>query len=155
MLIVDELVNTNSALSMLSTAMYGRLPNVRAIQPFTEAATVVIGVGGASGELRTYIDAPVKLDNIVVHHLLLVVDKLAFALFIGMDILSPHGVMFRFGDISLRLSRRLCDVCLDQKQKALSKPRYARLNVYDCVCFASCIATASVRTHSQLQSLPP
>ena len=59
--IADELVDTGSAFSMLSTAMNGRLPIVPAIQRFTESASNVIGVGGASAEIRGYVDMPVKL----------------------------------------------------------------------------------------------
>ena len=45
--IADALIDTGLAFSMLSTAMYGRLPNAPAIQPFTRAAPDVFGVGGA------------------------------------------------------------------------------------------------------------
>ena len=76
---------------MLSTAMYGRLPSAPSIQPFTGAAPVVVGVGNASVKIRGYVEAPVELDGIAVHHALLVVDGLAFALLIGMDVLLPNG----------------------------------------------------------------
>ena len=38
------LINTGSAFSMLSTAMYGRVLNAPEIQPFTLAAPDVVGV---------------------------------------------------------------------------------------------------------------
>ena len=44
--IADALIDTGSSLSMLSTATYCRMPSTPAIQPFTGAAPVVVGVGG-------------------------------------------------------------------------------------------------------------
>ena len=49
--IADALIDTGSAFSMLSTAMYGRLPNAPAIQPFMRAGPDVVGVGGTSAEI--------------------------------------------------------------------------------------------------------
>ena len=91
--IADALVDTGSAFSMLSSAMYSRLPSAPAIQPFSGAAPDVIGVGGASSEIRGYVDALVELAGTAVYHPLLVVEGLAFPLLIGTDILRPHGAM--------------------------------------------------------------
>ena len=55
----DELVDTSSALSMLSNAMYAQLLDTPVIQPFSRAAPKVVGVGGASAAIRGYLDAPV------------------------------------------------------------------------------------------------
>ena len=46
--ITDALIDTGSAFSMLSSAMYAKLRDAPAIQPFTRAAPDVVGVGGAS-----------------------------------------------------------------------------------------------------------
>ena len=108
--IANLLVDTGSSLSMLTTATYGRLPSALAIQPFTKEAFVVIGVGGASGEIRGYVDTPVEHDNIAVHHSLLVVDRLAFALLIDMDIFRPHGATLSFGRNPVPLRTRVCSL---------------------------------------------
>lgn len=90
-LITDLLLDTGSACSMLITAMYGRLPSVLAIQPFTGAAPDIVNVGGAIAEVHGYVDAHVELDGTAVGHPLLVVDGLAFALLIRINNLCPHG----------------------------------------------------------------
>ena len=81
--IADALIKTGSAFSMLSSAMYARLRDAPAIQPFTRAAPDVIGVGGASAEIRGYVDAPVEIVGVTVHHPVLVVEGFAFLLLIG------------------------------------------------------------------------
>ena len=73
--------------------MYSRLPHAPAIQPFTCAAPDVIGVGSASAEIRGYVDAPIEIAGVAVHHLLLVVEGLAFSLLIGTDIMRAHGAV--------------------------------------------------------------
>ena len=60
MRILDALIDSGSAFSMLSIAMYGRLPHAPAIQPFTCAAPDVIGVECASAEIRGYVDGLLK-----------------------------------------------------------------------------------------------
>ena len=66
--IADALIDTGSAFSMLSAAMYSRLPSAAPIQPFTCAAPDVVGVGGASAEIRGYVDTPVEIAGTAVHH---------------------------------------------------------------------------------------
>ena len=85
--------SSSSAFSMLSTALYGRIPYAPAIQPVTGSAFDIIGVGGATAEIRGYVDAPIEIDGTAVRHLLLVVKGLAFPLLLGTDILRPHGAM--------------------------------------------------------------
>ena len=84
--ITDALFDTGSALTMLSFAMYARLPSAPAIQLFMRAAPNVVGVEGASAEIRGYVDAPVEVAGVAVHHPVLVVEGLAFPL-----ILRAHG----------------------------------------------------------------
>ena len=91
--IADALIDIGSAFSMLSNAMYSRLPNPPAVQPFMHAAPDVVGVGGASAEIRGYVDPPVELAGTTVHHPLLVVEGLAFPLLNGTDVLRPHGAL--------------------------------------------------------------
>ena len=78
---------------MLSSAMYIRLRNPPAVQPFTRAAFDVVGVGGASAEIRGYVDAPVELSGTTVHHPLLFVEGLALPLLIGTDVFRPHWAL--------------------------------------------------------------
>ena len=76
--LADALIDTGSAFSMLSSAIYSRLPNAPAIQPFMRAARDVVCVRGANAEIRGYVDAPVELDGTAVHHPLLVVKGSRF-----------------------------------------------------------------------------
>ena len=94
--------------------MYSRLPSAPAIQPFSKFAPDVIGVGGASAEIRGYVDALVELAGTDVYHP--VVEGLAFPLLIGTDILRPHGAMLTLDESApLRLRTRVCDVCQEQR----------------------------------------
>ena len=114
--IPDALIDTCSAFSMLSSAMYSRLPSAPHIQPFTCAAPDVVGVGGASAEIRGYVDTPVEIDGTAVHHPMLMVEGLAFPLLIGTDVLRPHYAMFTLDEtVPLRLRVPVCDVCREQR----------------------------------------
>ena len=97
-LIADALIDTGSAFSMLSIVLYSRLRDAPAIQPFTRAAPDIVGVGGASAEIRGYVDALVEVSGITVHHSLLVVEGLAFPLLIGIDILRAHGAILKLDE---------------------------------------------------------
>ena len=126
--IADALVDTGSAFSMLSTAMYGRIPNAPTIQPFTGSAPDIIGVGGATTEIRGYVDAPIEIDGTAVSHSLLVVEGLAFPLLLGTDILRPHGAMLTLDESApLRLRTRVCDICRAQRTDLLAEPPCAPL----------------------------
>ena len=121
--IADALIDTGSAFSMLSHAMYSRLPNLLAVQPFMRAASDVVGVGGASAEIRGYVDAPVELAGTTVHHPLLVVEGLAFPLFIGTDVLRPHGALLTLDEsVPLRLRVPVCDICREQRTDLPADP---------------------------------
>ena len=92
--------------------MYARLRDVPVIQPFTRAALDVVGVGGASAEIRGYVDAFVKVAGVTVHHPLLVVEGLAFSLLIGTDILRAPGAVLTLDETApVRLRRRECSIC--------------------------------------------
>ena len=88
--IADALIDTGSAFSMLSSALYARLRDAPAIQTFTRAAPDVIGVEGASAEIRGNVDAPIEIAGVTVQHLLLVVEGLTFPILIDTDILRAH-----------------------------------------------------------------
>ena len=88
--VANALVDTVSAVSMLSAAMYARLPDAPAIQLFLRAAPEVVGVGGARAVIRGYVDVPVEVVRVALRHPLLVIEGLAFPLIIDTDILRAH-----------------------------------------------------------------
>ena len=63
---------------MLSSAMYGRLLNPPAIQPFTCAAYDVVGVENADADISGYVDEPVDIVGVIFHHSLLMMESFAF-----------------------------------------------------------------------------
>ena len=125
--ITDALIDTVSAVSMLSTALYSRLASAPVIQPFTGTAPDVVSVGGGSAAIRGNIDAPVELDGCAVHHTLLVIEGLAFALLISMDVHRPHGATLSFVSDPVRLRRRICDDCPETRTELLVKSHSASL----------------------------
>ena len=103
--------------------MYSRLRDAPAIQPFTRVAFDVVGVGGASAEIRGYVDVPVKVAGVSVHHPLLVVEGLAFPLLIGTDILRAHSAVLTLDESApVRLRIRECAVCHDQRTEPPPDP---------------------------------
>ena len=62
--IPEALVDTGSAFLIISAAMRERLPKPPPIQSFIGAAPDVVGVEGASAQIRGYINAPLELDGI-------------------------------------------------------------------------------------------
>ena len=113
---------------MLSSALYARLRDAPVIQPFTRAAPDVVGVGGASAEIRGYVDAPVEVAGVTVHHQLLVVEGLAFSLLIGTDILRAHGAVLTLDETApVRLRSRECSICREQRTDSPAVPLLAPL----------------------------
>ena len=58
----EALVDTGSAVSMLNTALYAKLPSKPPTQPFKKPATDIVGVGGASAEVKGYVNVPLQLS---------------------------------------------------------------------------------------------
>lgn len=87
----NPLIVTYLEFSMLSSAIYSRLPSAPAIMPFTRAAFEDVGFCGASAIIRGYVDTPVEIAGVAVYHPLLVIKGLAFAILIGTDILRANG----------------------------------------------------------------
>ena len=123
MRVADALVDTGSALSMLSVAMYARLLNPPAIQPFLRAALELVGVGGISAVIRGYVDVPGKVAGVAVRHPLMVVERLAFPFIIGTDILRAYRAVLTL-DVSapVRLQIRKCAVCREQRTASPAEP---------------------------------
>ena len=121
--VADALVDTDSALSMLSAAMYAGLPDVPAIQPVLRAAFEAVGVEGASAVIRSYVDVPVEVAGFAVRHPLLVVKGLAFPLIIGTDILRAYRAVLTLDESEpVRLQIREIAICRKQRTASPAKP---------------------------------
>ena len=126
--VADALIDNDSAFSMLSSALYAGLRDAPVIQTFTRAVPDVVGVGGASAEIRGYVDAPVEVAGVTVHHPLLVVEGLAFSLLIGTDILRAHGAVLTHDETApVRLQNRECTICREQRIDSVAAPPLAPL----------------------------
>ena len=114
--ITAALIDTGSAFSMLSRAMYARLRDAFVIQPFTRSAPNVVGVGGATAEIRGYVDAHVKVAGVTVHHPLLGVESLVLSLLIDTDILCAHGAVITLDETApVRLQNRDFSIYREQR----------------------------------------
>ena len=137
----DALVDTGSAFSMLSSVLYDQLLSCPEICSFSKSAPDILGVGGASAEVRGYVDVPPQIAGIKIAHPLLVVTSLAFPL-IGMDILQPHAAKMSLGHAApLELSVHLCDVCLEKRTDP--KPKYRSAPPIACVIEQTLLAAKS------------
>ena len=63
--LVDSLVDTGPALSILSADLYARLPVALAIQPYSRDAPKVVCFRGAIAMIRRYVDAPVEVAKVI------------------------------------------------------------------------------------------
>ena len=125
-LICDALVDTGSAYSMVSSALYDRLPTLPAIYSFENSAPDIVGVGGANAEVRGYVVVPLLIAGFDVAHPLLVVSELPFAMLICMDVLRPHAASFSVCDsTSLQLHISVCAVCLERRAETKRESRKA------------------------------
>ena len=112
---------------MLSVALYEQLPEASAIQPVLRAAPEVVGVGGKRAVIRGYVDVPVEVPGVAVHHPLLVKEGLAFAL-VGTDILRSHRAVLTLDESAfVRLRVRVCDVCGEQRTAKPAEPSSSTL----------------------------
>ena len=126
--VADALIETGSAFSMLSNALYARLRDAFAIQPFTRAANDVVGVGNVSAEIGGYVDAPVEVAGVTVHPPLLVVASLAFSIFIGTDFLRRHGAVLTLNETApVKLRNRECTICREKRINSFAAPPLAPL----------------------------
>ena len=151
-LIRDVLVDTGSAYSMVSFALYDRLPTRPAINSFENSAPDIVGVGSASADVRGSVVVPLLIAGFEVMHPLLVVSEVPFAMLIGMDVLRPHAASFSVCDsTSLQLSTSVCPVCLERRAEtkiakgACSRVRCRReLNAEVAVVTAARLAVCAV-----------
>ena len=125
-LIRDALVDTGSAYSMVSSALYDRLPTRPAINSFENSAPDIIVVAGASAQVRGYVVVLLLIAGFEVAHPLLVVSELPFAKLIGMDVFRPHAASFSVcGSTSLPLGTSVCPVCLERRPETKRESRKA------------------------------
>ena len=126
MLIRDALVDTGSAYSMVSSALYDRLPTRPAINSLENSFPDIVGVGGAIAEVRGYVVVPPLIAGFEVAHPLLVVSEVPFAMLFGMDFLRPHAASFSVCDsTSLQLRNSVCSVCLERRAETKRESRKA------------------------------
>ena len=138
----DVLVDTGSAFSIVSSALYDRLLSRPSINLCKNSAHDIVGVGGASAEVRGFIDVFLQIAGIEVAHPLLVVSNLSLSLLIGMDVLQPHVVKMSLGSAApLELSVHVCDVCLEQRTN--SNPSYRSSPTVACVAESTTVAPKS------------
>lgn len=74
-------------------------------------------MGGASAEVKGYIDVQLQITGTEVTLPLLVVSNFSFSILIGTDILRLHAATMSLGDDSapLHLNTRVCDISLKQR----------------------------------------
>ena len=118
------------------------MPSRPSINSFKNSAPDIVGVGGASIDVRGYIDVPLQIAGIEVAHPLLVVSNHSFSLLIDMDVLQPHAAKMSLGSSApLELSARVCDVCL--KQRTNPSPSYRSSPTVACVAEFTTVAPKS------------
>lgn len=88
---LDALMNTGSAFSMLSSALYDRIFSRPAIQQSKNSAMDIVNVGGASYDVKKYVDISLLIVGVEIVHPLLVVSELSFLIIIGIDIMQLHA----------------------------------------------------------------
>ena len=92
------------------------MPTRPQIQSFKKPSPDIVGVGGASAEVKGYIDVPLQIAGVEVAHPLLVVSGLAFQILIGMNVLRPHSAAMQLGEsVPFQLNMRIGDICLERR----------------------------------------
>ena len=118
--VANALVDTGLALSMLNAAIYARLFDAPAIQPFLPAVPKVVGVGGARAVICGNFDVPFDVAGVAVRHPL-VVEGLVYPLTICTDIVRAHRAVLTLDELApVRLQRRECAVCREQRSASLA-----------------------------------
>ena len=101
----EALLDTGSACSLLNAALYPKLLSQPFILPFKNPAPNIVGVGGASDEVKGYVDVPVQLAGVEVAHSLLVITDLSFPILVGTYILRAHSATMSLGnEVPLRFN---------------------------------------------------
>ena len=61
------------------------------LQLFHKPPPDIVGVAGARPTVRGFVDVPLEIAGVVLHHPLIVVENLTLLLLVGMDILRAHA----------------------------------------------------------------
>lgn len=140
-LIRDVLVDTSTPFTMVGFARHDRLPSRPASNSFTNSASNIVAVCGASAEVSIYIDVPLQIAKIEIAHSLPVVTYLLFSWLIEM-VLQPHAEKMSFGSSApLELSVHVCDICLEQRTNP--NPSYCSALAVLCVAEFTIVASTS------------
>ena len=76
----------------------------------------IVGVGGSSARVLGYVEVSVVISDVEIGHLLIVIDKLAYPLLNGTNVLRLHHEIFQlnaFYVVRLKLGR--CSVCVENR----------------------------------------
>ena len=104
----DIPVSTLSSFSMMSAALYKRLPSRIQICTFEYLIHDIVGVGGASAKFKNYIYCTLQIAAIDLSNALLIVT----------DVLGSYAAVYSLGDRSfLRYSVCVCSLCLELRVK--------------------------------------
>ena len=155
-LVSNTLFDTGATFSMVAVSTLHALPRLPQVEPFESTPHSIIGVGGARATVRGFLDVPLKIGNTEVCHPLIVVEKLAFRLLVGMDILRPHSATVALGPHQVvQLNTPLCEVFLEPR--ASSSPSSTSTEHVATVVQAAVVppysaATIRVKLHPSIMS---
>ena len=109
--VAQTLIDTGATFSMIPARTIASLRNEPSVENFSSAPPRIVGVGG-SATVCGYIYATLVIASTRVRHPLIVVEELAYPLFIEMDILGSHDAQLGVGaSSSIRLAVERCIVC--------------------------------------------
>ena len=122
----ETLVDTKSAFSMLSIYLCKKHLSQPPVLLLGNFSPDIVGVGGASSEIKGYIDVPLQLAGEEVAHLLLLVSNVPYLILVCTDILQSHQATVSFGaGCSPQLRANFCSVCLKSRVDPDRQPRSA------------------------------
>ena len=109
-------LDTGLAFLMLCTLLNSQLPNKFLILYFKNKAFNIVGVGGASAKVKSFIDVQIQLAGVTVAHNLLVFENLSFSILLGNDILRVNSATIFLGDAFLfEIKAQVGDICFKQQ----------------------------------------
>ena len=100
---------------MVSASTLAALPVTPSVEPYTSRPPYIVDIGGSPLHLLGYFVAAVAVSDVEVTHQLVVISELEFPLWIGNDILRPHGAVIELGPFDVvRLGNDRSPECVDQ-----------------------------------------
>ena len=110
------LIDSGSSFSLIASPTLAALPERPSVKQFMHRPPKIVGVGGSSAIVLGYVDVAVVISDVEVRNPLIVVNKLAYPLLIGTDVVRPHSAIFELGTpdvVRLKLDR--CSVCIKKR----------------------------------------